>query len=217
MGGKIEVVSELGRGAMFRFFIRGTIPPASRNPLPPTPGLRMRRSASIQSKASAVSKTSVRSGSRPLPETPNLHLSRPLHILITEDNKINQTVLARQMKRAGFTFSLASNGLEAVNAIERADKTVTSSLGPGKYDVVLMDLEMPVMDGFAATREIRKMEADEKLHTRSFVIALTGNARREQVEAARDAGVDDVMIKPYQIESLISKMRAGYQAAKADD
>ncbi|KAG8679092.1 Histidine kinase osmosensor, partial [Ceratobasidium sp. 395] len=189
MGGKIEVVSELGKGAMFRFFIRGTVPASSRGVQPPTPGFRMRRSASIHSKASGVSKASVRSGSRPLPETPNLHLSRPLHILITEDNKINQ------MKRAGFTFALASNGLEAINAIEKADKAATSSTTSGKYDVVLMDLEMPVMDGFAATREIRMLEADGKLSTRSFVIALTGNARREQVQAARDAGVDDVMIK----------------------
>ncbi|KAG8743481.1 hypothetical protein FRC10_011954 [Ceratobasidium sp. 414] len=249
----IPAFFHLGRGAMFRFFIRGTVSSGNRGPRPPTPGFRMRRSASIQSKASAVSKTSVRSGSRPLPETPNLHLSRPLHILITEDNKINrvlslpflflasdndnrdvQTVLARQMKRAGFTFALASNGMEAVNAVERADKVTESGVGSGKFDVVLvgqyssvvlstlipvlqMDLEMPVMDGFAATREIRKMEIDGKLHTRSFVIALTGNARREQVQAAQDAGVDVVMIKPYQIESLISKMRAGYQAAKTDD
>ncbi|QRV74353.1 protein-histidine kinase [Ceratobasidium sp. AG-Ba] len=214
MGGKIEVVSELGKGAMFRFFIRGTVPSSSRGPSILVP--RVRRSASIHSKASGVSKTSVRSGSRPLPETPNLHLTRPLHVLITEDNKINQTVLARQMKRAGFTYALASNGLEAVNAIERADHGTPGNTSSGKYDVVLMDLEMPVMDGFAATREIRKMEAEGSLQTRSFVIALTGNARLEQVEAARDAGVDDVMIKPYQIESLISKMRAGYQAAKSE-
>ncbi|KAG9124716.1 hypothetical protein FRC07_010519 [Ceratobasidium sp. 392] len=211
MGGKIEVVSELGKGAMFRFFIRGTVPSSGRAAQPPTPGFRMRRSASIHSKASGVSKASVRSSSRPLPETPNLHLNRPLHVLITEDNKINQ------MKRAGFTFALASNGLEAVNAIEKVDKATASSASSTKYDVVLMDLEMPVMDGFAATREIRRMEADGRLTTRSFVIALTGNARREQVQAARDAGVDDVMIKPYQIESLISKMRAGYQATKTND
>jgi len=120
------------------------------------------------------------------------------------------------MKRAGFTFALASNGLEAVNAIDKSEKVPAGSAGSGKYDVVLMDLEMPVMDGFAATREIRRREAEGKLHSRSFVIALTGNARREQVQAARDAGVDDVMIKPYQIESLISKMRAGYQAVMSD-
>lgn len=214
MGGRIEVVSELGKGATFRFFVRGNVPSTSRGPLVPVP--RVRRSGSIHSKASGVSKTSVRSGSRPLPDTPNLHLSRPLHVLITEDNKINQTVLARQMKRAGFTYALASNGLEAVNAVEKADKGTPGGSGSAKYDVVLMDLEMPVMDGFAATREIRQREADGRLHTKSFVIALTGNARLEQVQAARDAGVDDVMIKPYQIESLISKMRAGSQAAKSE-
>ncbi|KAF8603915.1 hypothetical protein BDV93DRAFT_523067 [Ceratobasidium sp. AG-I] len=210
MGGKIEVVSELGKGAMFRFFIKGTVPSNTRSSQTPA-GFRVRRSASIHSKASAVSRSSVKSASRPLPDTPNLHLSRPLNVLITEDNKINQTVLARQMKRAGFTFSLASNGLEAVQAIEKSDLMVLNGTESAKYDVVLMDLEMPVMDGFAATREIRRREAAGELRIRSFLIALTGNARQEQVQAARDAGVDDVMIKPYQIEALISKMRAGYQ------
>ncbi|KAG8690644.1 Histidine kinase osmosensor [Ceratobasidium sp. 395] len=212
MGGKIEVESELGNGATFRFFIKGSLP-ASGHPVqaPSAAAARMRRSASIHSRTSGVSKTSGKSGSRPLPETPNLRLHRPLHVLITEDNKINQTVLARQMKRAGFTYSVASNGLEAVHAIETADAAGNSGLVPGSFDVVLMDLEMPVMDGFAATREVRKREANKSLKTRSFIIVLTGNARLEQVEAAREAGADDVMIKPYQIESLMAKMRAGYQ------
>ncbi|KAG9099125.1 hypothetical protein FS749_002085 [Ceratobasidium sp. UAMH 11750] len=213
MGGKIEVESEVDKGATFRFFIKGSLP-ATGHPgqEPPRPTHRVRRSASAHSRASGVSRTSGKSGSRPLPETPNLRLHRPLHILITEDNKINQTVLARQMKRAGFTYSLASNGLEAVHAIEAADAAGNSGLVPGMFDAVLMDLEMPVMDGFAATREIRRREANKSLKARSFIIVLTGNARLEQVQAAREAGVDDVMIKPYQIESLIAKMRAGYQS-----
>ncbi|KAG8766783.1 hypothetical protein FRC12_006658, partial [Ceratobasidium sp. 428] len=84
------------------------------------------------------------------------------------------------MKRAGFTYSVASNGLEAVHAIETADAAGNSGLVPGSFDVVLMDLEMPVMDGFAATREVRKREANKSLKTRSFIIVLTGNARLEQ-------------------------------------
>ncbi|QRV89873.1 response regulator receiver [Ceratobasidium sp. AG-Ba] len=208
--GLIEVESEVGKGAMFRFFIKGTMPGMVRTGQEPMVA-RVRRSASIHSRASGVSKTSGKSGSRPLPETPNLRLHRPLHVLITEDNKVNQVCKPRQMKRAGFTYSLASNGLEAVHAIESADAAESSGLVPGMFDVVLMDLEMPVMDGFAATREIRKKEASKSLKLRSFIIVLTGNARIEQVEAARQAGADDVMIKPYQIESLIAKMRAGYQ------
>ncbi|ELU37248.1 response regulator receiver domain-containing protein [Rhizoctonia solani AG-1 IA] len=138
----------LSEGAIFRFFIKAAAA-AGRIPRPPRPiGIRAKRSSSVQSKGSAVSKSSARSGHRPLPETPNLQNNRPLHVLITEDNKINQ-----------------------------------------------MDLEMPVLDGFAATREIRRREAVHSLKTRSFIIALTGNARREQVQSARDAGVDDVMIK----------------------
>ncbi|KAJ1307032.1 hypothetical protein OPQ81_008011 [Rhizoctonia solani] len=219
MGGKIEVVSNLGEGAMFRFFIKAAAA-SGRNPRPARPiGLRTKRSSSVHSKGSGVSKSSVRSGHRPLPETPNLQNSRPLHVLITEDNKINQTVLARQMKRAGFTYALASNGLEAIQAIDKADSQVEASNDSDsqKFDVVLMDLEMPVLDGFAATREIRRREATGNLKTRSFIIALTGNARLEQVQSARDAGVDDVMIKPYQIDTLISKMRAGYQVKPDTD
>jgi len=208
MGGRIEVESELGKGATFRFFIKATIASADQTTRPPLAGSRQRHSGSIHSRTSEVSRAS-KSGTRPLPAPPNLHLNRPLHVLITEDNKINQTVLARQMKRAGFTFTLASNGLEAIQAIEKVD-----DVGPtlGAYDVVLMDLEMPVMDGFTATREIRTKEADKTLRNRSFIIALTGNARHEQVQAARDAGVDDVVIKPYQIETLIAKMRAGHRS-----
>ncbi|KAF8689719.1 His Kinase A (phosphoacceptor) domain, partial [Rhizoctonia solani] len=195
MGGRIEVVSHIGEGAIFRFFIKAAAA-AGRIPRPPRPiGIRAKRSSSVQSKGSAVSKSSARSGHRPLPETPNLQNNRPLHVLITEDNKINQTVLARQMKRAGFTYALASNGLEAIQAIDKVDSQteIPNDLSTRKFDV--MDLEMPVLDGFAATREIRRREAVHSLKTRSFIIALTGNARREQVQSARDAGVDDVMIK----------------------
>ncbi|CAE7191946.1 unnamed protein product, partial [Rhizoctonia solani] len=125
------------------------------------------------------------------------------------DNKINQNVLARQMKRAGFTIALASNGLEAIQAIDKAELQSGTESRSERFDVVLMDLEMPVLDGFAATREIRRRESLGTLRKRNFIIALTGNARLEQVQAARDAGVDDVMIKPYQIDALISKMRGG--------
>ncbi|KAJ1307038.1 hypothetical protein OPQ81_008017 [Rhizoctonia solani] len=210
MGGRIEVVSEPGQGAMFRFFIRATAP--GYHPPPPPARLKSRRSSSLQSRTSCVSKQPAETATpRPLPETPNIHHTRPLHVLITEDNKINQTVLARQIKRAGFTMVLASNGLEAIQAIDKAELQSRTDSRFKNFDVVLMDLEMPVLDGFAATREIRRRESLGKFQTRNFIIALTGNARLEQVQAAQDAGVDDVIIKPYQIDALISKMRRGRQ------
>ncbi|ELU37244.1 histidine kinase-, DNA gyrase b-, and HSP90-like ATPase domain-containing protein [Rhizoctonia solani AG-1 IA] len=86
MGGRIEVVSEPGKGAIFRFFIRAAAP--EYHPPPPPPGRGLRRSSS---KTSYKSGGSTKSASRPLPETPNIHRNRPLHILITEDNKINQS------------------------------------------------------------------------------------------------------------------------------
>ncbi|CAE7175104.1 unnamed protein product [Rhizoctonia solani] len=195
MGGRIEVVSEPGQGATFRFFIRATAP-GSVISGPSVVGPRLKRSSSVQSKASRASRTSKTSkasggsGKRPLPETPNQGYKQSLHVLITEDNKINQTVLARQMKRAGFTFTLASNGLEALQALEK-----TETHGGKRFDVILMDLEMPVLDGFDTTREIRRREEAGTFHRRNFIISITGNARSEQVQGARDAGVDDVIIK----------------------
>ncbi|CAE6344989.1 unnamed protein product [Rhizoctonia solani] len=206
MGGRIEVVSEPGKGAMFRFFVQAAAP--GYHPLPPPTTRNLQRSAS---KTSYRSAGSTKSAPRPLPETPNIHHNRPLHVLITEDNKINQTVLARQMKRAGFIIALASNGLEAIQAIDKVDLQSNGESRSETFDVVLMDLEMPVLDGFAATREIRRRESLGTLRKRNFIIALTGNARLEQVQAAQEAGVDDVMIKPYQIDVLISKMKGGYQ------
>ncbi|KAG8712854.1 hypothetical protein FRC09_019390 [Ceratobasidium sp. 395] len=93
----------------------------------------------------------------------------------------------RQMKRAGFIAALASNGAEAVQAVSQAYDS--------PFDVILMDLQMPVMDGFTATKEIRRLEETGNLKSRNFIIAVTGNARAEQIQHARNSGVDDVIIK----------------------
>ncbi|KIO22867.1 hypothetical protein M407DRAFT_27666 [Tulasnella calospora MUT 4182] len=70
-----------------------------------------------------------------------------------------------------------------------------------------MDCEMPVMDGHTATREIRRLEGEGVLPLRNRIIALTGNARQGQIEASLQAGMDDVMIKPYKIDELVLKIR----------
>jgi len=70
-----------------------------------------------------------------------------------------------------------------------------------------MDCEMPVMDGHTATRQIRKLEEEGVLPLRNRIIALTGNARQGQIEAALSSGMDDVVIKPYKIDELVLKIR----------
>ncbi|KAK8845645.1 hypothetical protein IAR55_006361 [Kwoniella newhampshirensis] len=147
--------------------------------------------------------------------TPTLSPSGPtpisfdgLHLLIVEDNIINQTVLKRQIIKAGFTCDVANNGQEALDYIHAKQSQLQddSTKDNRRYDVILMDLEMPVMDGLTAVKHIRQDEASGDLD-RQLVIALTGNARQGQIEQAMAAGMDDVIIKPYKLPDLISKLK----------
>ncbi|QRV75488.1 protein-histidine kinase [Ceratobasidium sp. AG-Ba] len=198
MGGRIEVENVSGdqasaaqSGAKFQFFIR-----ASRTAAPIEQNIE----------STATPEPQQTRASRVLPgESWRSASGKPLHVLITEDNKINQDKHRRQMKRAGFTAVLASNGAEAVEAVSNASRD-SSCTG---FDVILMDLEMPVMDGFSATREIRQLEKAGRFKYHNFIIAVTGNARPEQVRAAQEAGVNEVIIKPYNLYKLIATMIAG--------
>lgn len=183
MGGRIEVSSVYGQGATFRFFIRSVTSTLSSSTLP--------------SPESATPEPQLQTITNHLP-VKNIK-TRTLHILITEDNLINQTILNRQLKKAGCTTALANNGQQAIDLL----KTTTTP-----FDAILMDIEMPVLDGLSAVREIRRMEATGELTRRTNVFALTGNAREGQVQNIRQAGMDDVMIKPYRIEEVLLKLRA---------
>lgn len=107
-----------------------------------------------------------------------------LNVLIVEDNAINQTVLKRQILKSGHRCSTADNGQEALDHIHKLHENGE------QYDVILMDLEMPVMDGLTAVRHIRAEEAKGVIPPQ-LVIALTGNARQGQIDQAREAGMDD--------------------------
>lgn len=113
-----------------------------------------------------------------------------MHVLIVEDNLINQTVLRRQMVKAGLTADVANNGQEGLTAIHEADRRSHEGTGPA-YDVVLMDLEMPVMDGLTAVKHLREAEAEVDEERPQLVIALTGNARQGQIDQAISMGMDD--------------------------
>ncbi len=112
----------------------------------------------------------------------------PLRILLAEDNRINQKVALRMLEQMGYRSDVAGNGLEVLAALERQP-----------YDVVLMDVQMPDMDGLQATRRVRSdWEADEQPR----IIALTANAMRSDRAACRDAGMDDYIAKPLTPQAL---------------
>lgn len=108
--------------------------------------------------------------------------------LVVEDNPINQRVIVQMIEKRGFTADVASNGLEALDRLSRTD-----------YDLVLMDCQMPVMDGYEATREIRRLEGSNR-HTP--IIAVTANAMVGDREKCIAAGMDDYLSKPVKIEAL---------------
>jgi CheY-like chemotaxis protein len=114
-----------------------------------------------------------------------------LRILLAEDNETNRRVAQFMLEKLGQCPDFAGDGAEAVEAWERQD-----------YDVILMDCSMPEMDGFQATREIRKREAQRAGRRRVTIIALTANAMKGDREHCREAGMDGYISKPVSIDEL---------------
>jgi len=131
---------------------------------------------------------------------------KDLDILVVEDNLINQKVLVNQLKKVGCTVSAANDGLEALAFLEQTH--FRRPADGHRLSIILMDLEMPNMDGLTCVRAIRQMEADGDVVKHVPVIAVTANVRDEHVAAAKRSGMDDVVSKPFRIPELLEKVAA---------
>ena len=116
----------------------------------------------------------------------------PLRILLAEDNVVNQKVALRLLGQMGYRADVAANGLEAIDAVERQT-----------YDVVLMDVQMPELDGFEASREINRRWPGER---RPRIVAMTANAMQGDRELCAAAGMDDYVAKPIRVEELVAAL-----------
>lgn len=114
-----------------------------------------------------------------------------LRVLVVEDNETNQEVVQSMLEKFGSKVHLCSNGKQAVEAVSE-----------NAYDMILMDCQMPVMDGYQAATAIRRMEAKDGLKNRIPIIALTGNALEGDREKCLSAGMDDYLSKPFKLDEF---------------
>lgn len=130
-----------------------------------------------------------------------------LKILLVEDNAFNQMVAVDTLESAieGVTIEVAENGLEAVEKVKAFENKTWDANRKFPFDVVLMDMMMPVMDGLEATRQIRQLSSPLK---NIPIIALTANAIKEEVAKCYDAGMYDFVTKPFDTDVLLKKIAA---------
>ncbi|KAF4445590.1 hypothetical protein F53441_10654 [Fusarium austroafricanum] len=204
-GGRIGVASTTDKGSDFGFYVqarRSTAPSEMESPQPvlsenasakrsPQPMSHSRRTSSIRRRTDNILSYVFS------PQTLTIH--------IVEDNLINQKVLVNQLRKAGCTVSATNDGLEALEFLKR-----THFCKPDGSDlsVILMDLEMPNMDGYQCVREIRKMEEQGLIREHVPVIAATANVRDEQIRTALSCGMDDLVSKPFRIPEVMSKIES---------
>jgi len=114
------------------------------------------------------------------------------HVLLAEDNPVNRLVAASMLKRLGFRVDVAVNGAEAV---EKARLT--------SYGLILMDCQMPVLDGYEATQQIRSLDTG---HRRTPIVAVTASAMKSDPQRCQAAGMDDYLAKPLSLKTLAAML-----------
>jgi CheY-like chemotaxis protein len=123
---------------------------------------------------------------------PQIAQRHPLRILLAEDNVVNQKLALRLLSQMGYRADVASNGIEAIEALERQT-----------YDVVLMDVQMPEMDGLEASRRItQRWQPDQ----RPRIVAMTANAMQGDRDECMAAGMDDYVTKPIRVDALVEAL-----------
>lgn len=187
MGGTINVESQKGVGSSFWF----TIPFELGEPVEKKPSLTTQESEQqtvVTSEENRPEPQAELTVSAPKQDSNNNQ--KPMHILLAEDNLVNQKVALMVIQKMGYTADVAPNGKVAVEKFSQ-----------NHYDLILMDIMMPEMDGLEATRLIREIEK-QRGGKRTRIVALTANAMKDDREKCFEAGLDDYISKPFKPADL---------------
>jgi CheY-like chemotaxis protein len=199
-GGQIGVSSVAGSGSTFAFYIKSKRAEA----LPVTSQSSSDVSSSHRNGTNHIQangKLALRKG--PTIDTGNANIP----VLIVEDNLVNRRVLKKALSRLGFPILEAGHGEEALDMI-RQSKYWKGQEETGKdIAVMLLDWEMPVLDGIGCIRKVRELEAEGAITRHLNTIAVTANARKEQIDIAMEAGMDDLISKPFTTEAMVQRIK----------
>ncbi|KAF2107560.1 hypothetical protein BDV96DRAFT_506029 [Lophiotrema nucula] len=206
-GGEIGVASESGKGSTFAFYVKCRRAPVPKDAAEHIPISVMRQPSNAKDRARFVGPKVKDFASVPKDVADKMKAEKQQYsVLIVEDNLVNQKVLQRQLNNHGITTYVANHGGEALDHLKESRYWKGHKADAVNLGVVLMDKEMPVMDGLQCTSRIREWEKQGLLKCHVPIIAVTANARAEQITALLDAGMDDVVSKPFRILELIPKI-----------
>ena len=177
MGGTIAVESKLGVGSTFTVTLPSWVTEEK-------PAYLEQRTDEITEQVSNLAH--------------NLHDDRPVKVLMAEDNELNAEILYEILSEEGFEVVHAENGQQAVELFERSE--------PGEFDVILMDMQMPVLDGCSASQVIRSLERPDA--RRVIIFACTANTFKEDRDRAYESGMDGFLAKPVEVKVLLEKLDA---------
>ncbi|KAL6160096.1 hypothetical protein ACJQWK_09571 [Exserohilum turcicum] len=216
-GGAIGFASKAGVGSTFSFYVKSRKgvgrPNVNRSESDAAVSVSIRAQETLLSSRSR-NEAAEQNECRPTKTDTSDMANGDLHVLIVEDNLVNQRVLAKQLRNTGMQVAVANHGGEALEYLRTTNYCVADGSGQ-PLALILMDWEMPVMDGLTCVRTIRELQREGVVRTHVPVIAVTANVRSEQVEVALKAGMDNVISKPFRIPELCACIQKTLKATSS--